>query len=56
MASSKKTTRNAAGHEQYFTKVMDVTRPDGGRRQVTFYAARLEDLKLLNEFRKPKGG
>jgi hypothetical protein len=54
MAAPKKKTRPSAGSDQFYTKVVDVTMPDGECKQVTFYSDRAEDLKLLDEPTKPK--
>src|SRR5688572_13731621 len=44
---SKKRTRAKARQDDFFSKDVVVTLPDGKRKRVTFFADRAEDLKVL---------
>jgi hypothetical protein len=50
--ASKKRTRAKARQDDFFSKDVVVTLPDGKRKRVTFFADRAEDLKVLE---KPDG-
>lgn len=54
MPSSKRKTRASARSDQFYTKVVDVTMPDGELKRVTFYSDRAEDLKLIEDPAKLK--
>jgi hypothetical protein len=51
MPTKRKPTRDKTGTEQFYTKTVVVTLPDGKRKRVTFFADAAEHLNVLDELK-----